>query len=423
MSEKADMASARETFMTNFKPKLIGLVGINVLIWALSFTVYPMPVSFGIMFSAFTLPFLIFFFLSDRGMALAADGKPSLVKILTFYIGISGVSLAVILGAVAKLVGLPFMFVATIVVCAGLCLALFLLLEFKPPMAEPTPAGAFNNMLLVYLGASVLYVATTILLPQYDPKFEIEKIKAAELSLAGADKPTIIKAGKEVFKDFECHNCHNTAPGGEPKRGPNLAEIDMGGEDKIAESLVDPYKEILKPYADNPKVARSMPDYYGKQMSADEQTAVVTYLASLKESAGPAVSTDKMPEGWWTDPAVLAEGQKIFEGLVNEDVACHVCHGKEGVVQFEGATDFRLSPHMIKNTDARFFQIVKFGFGKDNPMIGWRDYLDDAQVWKVIAYTWTFYSKHTLKSEEPVAREDPAGKPDAIDVIKEQYWD
>ncbi len=412
----------RAGFFRRFWPKFVGLVGVNAFIWVATMTFYKLPASFGLMFSSFTLPFLIFFALSDLDVTAAPTTRGRIVRIFGFYIVIGGGSVVLIPGAVGAVIGLPIMFNATIVAFTALCLLLFLLLEFKPPMREQTGFSAVSNMLFLYVGASALYVFTCFALPQYNPAFEIEKLKQAELSLAGADKPTIIKAGLRVYKDFECFNCHNNAPGGETKRGPNLAEIDMGDEEKILDSLIDPYKEILKPFSENPKVAKSMPDYYEKQMSKDELRAIVTYMANIKEVSGVAVPTDHMPEGWWTDPEIVAKGKEIFEGLFDEDVACHVCHGKDGVVLFEGATDFRVSPALPKVTDARFFQIVKFGFEEDSVMDGWGEIISDEQIWQVISYTWTFYSKHTLKKTELVAREPPAG-PDAIKIVEEKYWE
>lgn len=416
-----DAAGKRE-FMAKFRPKLIGLLGANAVIWVATMTFYKMHWSFGLMFSTFTLPFLVFFFFSDRNMAVGKSAGATFGKAFLFYGAISGGVLILSLSLVMLKIGFPRMFIVTILAFALLCLLLFIFLEFKPPMKEPKGIGAANNLLILYMGTSGLYLFTSFILPQYDPINEINKLKQAGLSLAGADKDTVIAAGKQVYKDFECFNCHNAAPGGEPKRGPNLAEIDLGGRDKITESMTNPYKEILKPYADNPKVARSMPDYYAKQMSKDELEAIVVYMENIKAAAASAVSQEKMPKGWWTDPKIVEEGQKLYEGLVNEDVACHVCHGKDGKPLFEGAPDFTKSQTMENMTEARWFQIVKYGFKKDSPMAGWGSMLNDEQMWKVIAYEWTFYAKGKLGKAELVERKEPEGA-GAIQVVKEKYWD
>lgn len=414
--------AAKREFMVRFRPKLIGLLAANAVIWLATMTFYKMSWTFGLMFSAFTLPFLVFFFFSDSGVAVGETAGATLGKVFLYYGAVSGGVLILSLSFVMMKIGFPKMFIVTIVAFAVLCLLLFIFLEFKPPMREPKGIGAASNLLILYMGASGLYLLTSFILPQYDPVNEINKLRQTGLSLAGADKETVIKAGMQVFKDFECFNCHNAAPGGEPKRGPNLAEIDMGGRDKITESVTNPYKEILKPYADNPKVARSMPDYYAKQMSKDELEAIVTYMENIKAAGASAVSQEKMPKGWWSDPKVVEEGQKIYEGLVNEDVACHVCHGKDGKPLFEGAPDFTKNPDMENMTEARWFQIIQRGFKKDSPMTGWGALLNDEQMWKVIAYEWTFYAKSKLGKTGLVERKEPEG-PNAIPVVREKYWD
>ncbi|MBI4664962.1 MAG: c-type cytochrome [Nitrospinae bacterium] len=402
-----------------FKQKAIGLLGANAFIWALTFTLYKMPSSFGVMFSAFTLPYLVYFALSDFGAVRSESGGLSFSKALGYYFGVSGAAMIVALWGAASVLKFPPMFIVTMIVFALLGLFLFIFLEFKPDMAEPSGLKSVNNLLVLYVGSSALYLFTSTMLPQYEPENEIAKLKQTTLSLAGADKDTVIRAGAQVFKDFECFNCHNIAPGGEVKRGPNLSEIDLGKPEKITESLVDPYKEILKPYAENPKVARSMPDYYGKQLTKDELVAVVTYLENLKSALH--VSTENMPEGWWTNAAVVEEGRKLYEGLVNPDVACHVCHGKDGKPLFEGAPDFTTSPDMENLTEARWFQIIKYGFGKDSPMSAWGEMLSDEQIWKITAYEWAFYSKGKLGNAELVERSKPEG-PAAIQA-KDKYWD
>jgi len=408
--------TAKKEFLDKFKPKLMAIAAANVVIWGICSTaVWKMPMVFPMMFSAFTIPFLVYFALNDRNLTTGKSLSEKIIRVLITYFLASGGVLALVIWLVAAHYGFPRMFTLTIIVFAWLALALFLLIEHKPPMREPTGLRAFNNLVVVYLGASLLYYGVSAALPQYDPKYEIENLAAKGLSLAGLSKEQIIEAGKKVFKDFECANCHNIASGGEVKRGPVLSEVDMGDSAHILESMVDPYKDIKKPYADNPKVARSMPDYFGKQMSKDELSALVLFLESLKGKAASSVPTDKMPDGWWINEEVAAKGKQIFEGLANPDVACHVCHGKDGTPQFEGAVDFRTNK-VDSLTSGRWFQIVKYGFKADSTMGGWGDYLSDEQIWQVIAYENTF--RHGGK---PAERPEPAG-PNIRDVVKEKYW-
>lgn len=408
--------AAKKEFWKKFNPKLKAIITANAVIWVICNTpLWKMPMVFSMIFTAFTIPFLVYFALSDRNLTTAKTFTQKLVRILLTYFLASGGVLALVIWLVASHYGFPKMFSLTIIVFALLALALFLLIDHKPAMREPTGLRAFNNLVFVYVGASLLYYGVSAALPQYDPKYEIENLGAKGLSLAGMSKEQIIEAGKKVYKDFECANCHNITSGGEVKRGPVLSEVDLGNADHIRESIVDPYKEIKKPYADNPKVARSMPDYFGKTMTKDELDAIVIFLESVKGNATSAVPTDKMPDGWWTNEEVVAKGKQIYEGLTNPDVACHVCHGKDGTPQFEGAVDFR-TDRVATLTSARYFQIVKYGFKADSPMVGWRDYLSDEQIWQVIAYENTF--RHGGK---PAERPEPAG-PNTRDVVKEKYW-
>ncbi len=411
------MTTEARSFWSLYKPKFIGLVGANVIMWAFTNTVYKLPVSFSVVFSAFTLTFLIFFAIQDSGMVSRAKEGAKLVKFLIFYVGISGGIISGVIWVVTAKIGYPRMFIVTIIAFALLCLLLLYVLEFKKPMKEPKGLKSVNNLLILYLGTSFMYWFTTWALPNYDPKFEIEKLLAAALSTAGMSEKELAKAGKGVFKDFECFNCHNVESGKDPKRGPVLNEIDMGDYEKIYESMVDPYAEILKPYADQPKVARSMPDYYGKQMSKDELKALITYQLSLKTAV--AIATDKMPDGWWTDEKVLAEGKRIYDGLYNEDVACQVCHGKDGTPQMEEASDFRSDEKYMKTTAARLFQVVKYGFGPDGSglMTEWREYLDDEQIWQTIAYVNVVANNGEVKE-----RPDPEG-PDVIKPLEGNYWE
>ena len=52
-----------------------------------------------------------------------------------------------------------------------------------------------------------------------------------------------------------------------------------------------------------------------------------------KESASvipPEYQDKQMPNGWLTDPQVLAEGKAIYEGKTNPKIKCALCHGENG---------------------------------------------------------------------------------------------
>ncbi len=104
-----------------------------------------------------------------------------------------------------------------------------------------------------------------------------------------------------------------------------------------------------------------------------------------------------IPQGWWTDPNVLAEGKKIFEGMVNPEVVCAACHGRDGKPILTGARDLRDAAYVNKMTDSYMYWRVSDGVPL-TPMTPWKDKLKEDQIWKVIAYAHTF--SHGGKAEE-----------------------
>lgn len=106
-----------------------------------------------------------------------------------------------------------------------------------------------------------------------------------------------------------------------------------------------------------------------------------------------------MPQGWWTDPKVIAEGKKIYEGMVNPEVVCAACHGRDGKPLLTGTRDLRDSAYVNKMTDSYMFWRVSEGVPL-TPMTPWKDKLKEDQIWKVIAYSHTF--SHGGKAEEHI---------------------
>ena len=140
--------------------------------------------------------------------------------------------------------------------------------------------------------------------------------------------------------------------------------------------------------------------------------------------APPEYADMHMPDGYWGNPDILAQGKAIFIGAENIDVNCASCHGKDGKPVKAGARDFRQGDHMQKFSDAQWFWRVSEGI-KGTKMKPWKSKLSEDDRWKVIAYESTFgiegkeYSVAekkwvplgTAKSAEDVAAEtsEPAG--------------
>ena len=69
----------------------------------------------------------------------------------------------------------------------------------------------------------------------------------------------------------------------------------------------------------------------------------------------PEYADKHMPDGYWGNADIMAEGKAIFTGAQNIDVNCASCHGKDGKPVKAGARDFRQGEHMAKFSDAQWF--------------------------------------------------------------------
>jgi mono/diheme cytochrome c family protein len=105
--------------------------------------------------------------------------------------------------------------------------------------------------------------------------------------------------------------------------------------------------------------------------------------------APPEYADKHMPEGYWNNPDILAEGKAIFTGQENIDVNCASCHGKDGKPVKAGARDFRKTAQMEMYSDAVWFWRVNEGV-KGTKMKAWKSKLSEEEIWKVIAYESTF---------------------------------
>ena len=382
----------------SIRQKLLWLIIFNIFVWIFcsvdlkTSLTGELPTVFKVMFSAFSFCGLIMFLIHEAGVLKEGDSSAArLIKFLVVYVGIGFTLIFTVLWLIMGYFGFFPVFIWTMVAYAWICFLVLVALDAKP-MKEQTPASGMANLVIFYLVMCVGYVSMGYALPQYEPKWEIKKLTGDRGDLSKADKPTLIKVGGEIFKDFECFNCHNASPGGIKKRGPNLAETSLGSDENITMNIVEPQKEISKGY-DLPKIRDAMPDYYGTQIKPLERKALLEFLKSLQ--AEGSVSTEAMPEGWWTDPKVIEEGGRIYEGLVNPDVMCGACHGSEGPPLMEGARDFRQKEYMDSKTDKELFDAVTNGVlknGEPTPMTAWGEMINPGQRWKVLAYIFNTFT-------------------------------
>jgi len=99
-----------------------------------------------------------------------------------------------------------------------------------------------------------------------------------------------------------------------------------------------------------------------------------------------------MPDGWWTDPKVLAEGEKVYTGQANPEVNCSNCHGKDGQPKKKGARDFRNTKTVDRFSDSFWFWRITEGIPKTK-MKAWKKHLTEQQIWAVMAYEHEFSHK------------------------------
>jgi len=299
--------------------------------------------------------------------------------------------------------------------------AFFTLLDWKTLTVEKKASTWIMRLLATYALASGIFITVTAELPQFDPEFELSKLNRPPVKLSGLAGPEVIAAGREVFENNKCFNCHKVFWEGNSDRGPNLGtkQIGLYSEDYIKEQILEPRKKQA-PGFDDPKSYKAMPTYYGDDIGDDEMIALVSYLKTLRDPTHMPVE-GKFPDQWtwWDDPKIVAEGKQVFEGLepATEGLNCAVCHGKDGIPMMTGALDFRnennvdsvkipdrLDGVLLKDwPDHLWYRRVTRGV-VGTPMAPWGMIFQHLYLWKAEAYARTFHDpleKRTAKRPVP----------------------
>ena len=297
----------------------------------------------------------------------------------------------------------------------------FTLLDWKTLRQETSHWGWIARLLATYALASSIFIIVTAQLPQFDPEIELAKLNKPPVKLSGLAGPEVIAAGREVFENNKCFNCHKVFWEGNSDRGPNLGtkQIGLYPEDYIKEQILDPRKK-QSPGFDDPKSYKAMPTYYGDDLSDDELHALVSYLKTMRDPTHmPVEGKFGAQWTWWDDKDIVAEGQQVFEGLhpETEGLSCAVCHGKDGIPMMTGALDFRdennsdttkiEGDHTDKPLkdwpDALWYRRVTRGV-PNTPMAPWGTIFPHLYLWKAEAYARTFHDpldKRTAKRPVP----------------------
>ena len=316
--------------------------------------------------------------------------------------------LAVILWVLAGKFNFPVWWQIEFVSFALVGFFFFALLDWKTLKLEKSNFDWVIRILATYALASGIFIGVTAYLPQFDPEIELAKLNRPPIKLEGLAGPEVIAAGREVFENNKCFNCHKVFWEGNSDRGPNLGSKQIGlySEDYIKGQILNP-RENQAPGFEDPKSKKAMPTYYGDDLSEDELTALVSFLKTLRDPTHMPVE-GKFPNQWtwWDDKDAIAEGKLVFEGThpQTEGLLCAVCHGTDGIPMMTGALDFRNEnnsdttkiegDHTDKPLkdwpDALWYRRVTRGV-PDTPMAPWGTIFPHLYLWKAEAYARTFH--------------------------------
>jgi mono/diheme cytochrome c family protein len=316
--------------------------------------------------------------------------------------------LAVILWVLAGKFNFPVWWQIEFVSFALVGFFFFALLDWKTLKLEKSNFDWVIRILATYALASGIFIGVTAYLPQFDPEIELAKLNRPPIKLEGLAGPEVIAAGREVFENNKCFNCHKVFWEGNSDRGPNLGSKQIGlyTEEYIKGQILKP-RENQAPGFEDPKSKKAMPTYYGDDLSEDELLALVSYLKTLRDPTHMPVE-GKFPNQWtwWDDKDAIAEGKLVFEGThpQTEGLLCAVCHGKDGIPMMTGALDFRNENNpdttkiegdhtdkLLKDwPDALWYRRVTRGV-PDTPMAPWGTIFPHLYLWKAEAYARTFH--------------------------------
>ena len=266
--------------------------------------------------------------------------QPSVIKNVLKK-GVAGVVIGLVLVGLAKVFSFPPVFQVMFFGYAILGALVYMLLDM-PSLRPIGGVKAVLALVVFYVIVSTVYIGGASFLPQFDPddeKGKIEKLlkakraateqgKAEELLLrakalsekadalmahlqavggqvssapAGADgaKPDgapsagggdLVALGKEQWNLQECYNCHKLFGEGGKKRGPELDNIgSLMKPEELREKVLDPQSWMAEGF-EKEYEKKKMPDKYKELMDDKDITALIAFLATLKN---PSVNTPK----------------------------------------------------------------------------------------------------------------------------------
>ena len=398
------------TFLKNLSGMMLKFLPLAVLVW-LIVAWFELNMFMRWMLSGVVLVYAFLLALPPKKLTEKTFGQNIKLKLPIVLI------LAGILWFLGGKFGFPIWWQIEFVAFAVVALAFFMLLDAKTLKPEKSTFGWVFRLLTTYALASGLFIVITAQLPQFDPQVEVDKLNRPPVKLSGLAGPEVIAAGREVFENNKCFNCHKVFWEGNSDRGPNLGtrQIGLYSEDYIRGQITNPRNDQSPGFEDK-KSKKAMPTYYEEDLSEDEIDAVVAYLKTLRDPTHIPVEGKLGNQWtWWDDPKIIAEGKVIFEGFgkETEGLNCAVCHGTEGIPIMTGAMDFRkadnpdtdkMPDHMpgvlMKDwPDALWYKRVTRGIDA-TPMAPWGMLFPHLYLWKAEAYARTFHDPVDKRTEK-----------------------
>jgi len=398
------------TFLKNLSGMMLKFLPLAVLVW-LIVAWFELNMFMRWMLSGVVLVYAFLLALPPKKLTEKTFGQNIKLKLPIVLI------LAGILWFLGGKFGFPIWWQIEFVAFAVVALAFFMLLDAKTLKPEKSTFSWVFRLLTTYALASGLFIVITAQLPQFDPQVEVDKLNRPPVKLSGLAGPEVIAAGREVFENNKCFNCHKVFWEGNSDRGPNLGtrQIGLYSEDYIRGQITNPRNDQSPGFEDK-KSKKAMPTYYEEDLSEDEIDAVVAYLKTLRDPTHIPVEGKLGNQWtWWDDPKIIAEGKVIFEGFgkETEGLNCAVCHGTEGIPIMTGAMDFRkadnpdtdkMPDHMpgvlMKDwPDALWYKRVTRGIDA-TPMAPWGMMFQHLYLWKAEAYARTFHDPVDKRTEK-----------------------
>lgn len=212
--------------------------------------------------------------------------------------------------------------------------------------------------------------------------------------------PELIEAGRQVYEEWECFNCHFISwEGGIQREGPDLDNVgNVLAPEAIRAKLRNPQFSMAQNWNEDYNKVIMPDDLAERGLTGEDLDALVAYLSSLRDVT---VDTPKplfpgteregsafyevpyqdqkfVPVDWWTNEEIVAQGKGIYQAN------CTDCHGPDGTPATPEATDFTDLDLVESWADPYWYWwIARQDPGSEG---GWGEKLSSEDILKVMVY-------------------------------------